>query len=85
MMSRPSFTASIGPSPVLGFMAAMRSPFVDVSPIICHPRWSAEIVCLPTSRSDEDHGGDQSAPSTPQHTRSHPTWRARNTATSAAR
>jgi hypothetical protein len=27
MISRPSFTASIGPSPVLGFMAAIVAPF----------------------------------------------------------
>src|SRR5690606_33738825 len=33
MISRPSFTASIGPSPVLGFMAAMRLPFVGGLPL----------------------------------------------------
>jgi hypothetical protein len=35
MMSRPSLTASIGPSPVLGFMAAMIVPFRGMlTPII---------------------------------------------------
>src|SRR5262245_18440853 len=34
MMRRPSFTASIGPSPVLGFMAAMSGPLtMDTPPL----------------------------------------------------
>lgn len=76
-MSRPSLTASIGPSPVLGFMAAIEFPFRDVS---LYYRASAALTKsapvrtrsgAPSGRDSErtdaeDHGGVQSYPSTAQ-------------------
>jgi hypothetical protein len=64
-MSRPSLTASIGPSPVLGFMAAIEFPFRDVSP---YYRASAvfEKSRSHASTLGVDHGGVQSYPSTAQ-------------------
>jgi hypothetical protein len=60
MMRRPSLTASIGPSPVLGFMAAMSNPLSDGYLTII-PYFASEQKTRASTTAD--YGGVQSYPS----------------------
>src|SRR5689334_11278274 len=67
MIRRPSFTASIGPSPVLGFMAAIAAPFRggSVTQVYRAPRTgdkSGAIRVWTESIRDTSEGGSRHLP-----------------------
>ncbi|MCU1421561.1 MAG: hypothetical protein JWN36_1212 [Microbacteriaceae bacterium] len=81
MMRRPSLTASIGPSPVLGFMAAMMDPL----------SWNYFYYPVPERTPKNEgaesgrYGGVQSYPLTHQQTYNQPNWPAIMSTTTLAR
>ena len=95
MMRRPSFTASIGPSPVRGFMAAIELPlswltlhYLPCRAALGNRGASVDNACIagsmrrgaPTALDSTAHQGGVQAVD-PQQMRSHPTWSTRNSTT----